>query len=300
MRKAFLTVVIGISAPLAICLIIYLSQTYLNASHALEKAYHSLPYTQSSRREAPIDLTKGEPISILLMGIDKRPNETGRSDILLLITLDPKNKSMKLVSIPRDTYTKITYKNTYDKINHAYYLGKTRLAIKTVEDFLDIPVDFYVEVNMEGFKKAINAIGGVNIHNETPFSFGKSNFPIGNLHLDGTETLNYVRMRKEDPRGDFGRQMRERKVIQSLIMKSEKLQTLSEISTLLNILEDNVKTNFNKKKLYYLQKEYRSSLNNVEEIEIEGQGKLTKGVWYYYVDREDQIRLSHRLKEELQ
>lgn len=88
-----------------------------------------------------INFEDGDPISILVIGLDTRKGETGgRADSMVLLTINPKTKSMHMVSIPRDTYTKI--KGAEDKINSAYQVGGTKMTLNSVENLLDVPVDY--------------------------------------------------------------------------------------------------------------------------------------------------------------
>ncbi|GAA3319168.1 hypothetical protein GCM10020331_024960 [Ectobacillus funiculus] len=155
-----------------------------------------------------------------MLGADERADEVGRSDTLLVITLNPRTKSMKMVSIPRDTYTEIVGKGKSDKINHAYAFGGIDMSVNTVENFLNIPIDYYIEVNMAGFKDIVDAVGGVDVVNDLDFFHSLVIiFAKGPIHLNGEEALVYSRMRKQDPRGDFGRQMRQRQIIKAVIQK---------------------------------------------------------------------------------
>ena len=117
-----------------------------------------------------------EPVSILLLGADERGEDKGRSDSLMVITLNPKNNSMKTVSIPRDTYTEIVGKGKSDKINHAYAFGGVDMSVATVEKFLNVPINYYIEVNMEGFKDIVDAVGGVDVNNDLEFTQDGSSF----------------------------------------------------------------------------------------------------------------------------
>ena len=103
----------------------------------------------------------------------------------MVITLNPKNNSMKTVSIPRDTYTEIVGKGKNDKINHAYAFGGVDMSVSTVEKFLNIPINYYVEVNMEGFKDIVDAVGGVDVNNDLEFTADGHHFIKGNIHLTG-------------------------------------------------------------------------------------------------------------------
>lgn len=89
---------------------------------------------------------------------------------MIVLTVNPNDKSMQMVSIPRDTRTEIIGKGFDDKINHAYAFGGPEMSIATVENFLDIPIDYFVQVNMESFKDIVDAVGGVTVNNKLEFS----------------------------------------------------------------------------------------------------------------------------------
>ena len=106
-----------------------------------------------SRLNGKVNLQKKDPFSILLMGIDtgdKGRVDRGRSDTMMLLTVNPKNKKTTILSIPRDTRTEIVGKGKEDKINHAYAYGGPTMAMNTVQKLVDLPVDYFVSVNMKG------------------------------------------------------------------------------------------------------------------------------------------------------
>ena len=222
MKKKILFWVLGIIGVLIIGGGIYAYNVYSSVSNTLKEVHQPLKRDQNNNKVEE-KVSKGEPVSILLLGADERGNDKGRSDSLMVITLNPKNNSMKTVSIPRDTYTEIVGKGKSDKINHAYAFGGVDMSVATVENFLNVPINYYIEVNMEGFKDIVEAVGGVDVNNDLEFSLEGKHFQKGNIHLTGDQALAYTRMRKEDPRGDFGRQMRQRQVMQGVIKKRCKL-----------------------------------------------------------------------------
>ncbi|PUW00550.1 polyisoprenyl-teichoic acid--peptidoglycan teichoic acid transferase TagU, partial [Cronobacter sakazakii] len=241
------------------------------------------------------------PISILLMGVDQEDNGTGRSDSLMLFTLNPKTKSMKITSIPRDSYTEIVGKGKKDKINHAYAFGGIDMTVKTVENFLNVPVDHYIEVNMAGFKDIVDAVGGVDVNNDLEFTSRESHFAKGNIHLNGETALKYTRMRYEDPRGDFGRQMRQRQVIQAVIKKGASVSSLASYGDVLKAIEKNVKTSLTQDQMFDIQKNYKDCLENSEDIQIPGDGhKAADGIWYYYVPDAAKHDLTNKLRAHLE
>ena len=163
-----------------------------------------------------------DKVNILVMGVDERSDDVGRSDTMFVITVDTKTKSVALLSIPRDTRLKIPG-HGWDKINHAYAYGGHKLTQQSVEELLGIPIDHYVMINFKGFQKIVDAIGGVDIdvekrmYYEDPYD-GPDGFVIdlrpGVQHMDGHTAIQYVRYRDEE--GDIGRIQRQQKFIKAL------------------------------------------------------------------------------------
>lgn len=301
MKKKILFWVLGIIGFLLVAGVGYAYYVYSDVSNTLNTVHKPLDRDKSEKREQKVDVKDQKPISILLMGVDQRANETARSDSLMLFTLNPKTKSMKITSIPRDTYTEIVGTGKKDKINHAYAFGGVDMAVKTVENFLDVPVDHYVEVNMQGFKDIVDAVGGVDVNNDLEFTYDGTHFAKGNIHLDGAEALKYTRMRYEDPRGDFGRQMRQRQVIQAVIKKGASVSSLANYGDVLTAIEKNVKTSLSQEQMFDIQKNYKDCIENVEEIQIPGDGhKAADGIWYYYVPDHAKQDLTNKLKAHLE
>ncbi|MDM8359971.1 polyisoprenyl-teichoic acid--peptidoglycan teichoic acid transferase TagU [Bacillus thuringiensis] len=274
---------------------------YSDVTKTLDAVHKPLNREKSDKREEKVNIADQKPISILMMGVDQRENETGRSDSLILFTLNPKQKSMKMTSIPRDSYTEIVGKGKKDKINHAYAFGGINMAVKTVENFLNIPVDHYIEVNMAGFKDIVDAVGGVDVNNDLDFQYENIHFEKGNIHLDGTKALHYSRMRYDDPRGDFGRQMRQRQVIQAVIKKGANVSSLASYGDVLKAIEKNVKTSLTQEQMFEIQKNYKDCMENSEEIQISGDGhKAADGIWYYYVPEAAKQDLTNKLRAHLE
>ncbi|WP_404454350.1 LCP family protein [Virgibacillus necropolis] len=240
-----------------------------------------------------------DSINVLLLGVDQRENDVGRSDTMILMSLNPKTNKMIMVSIPRDTYVEIPDRGM-DKINHAYAFGGIDLSVKTVEKAFDIPVHFYVKVNMEGFKQGIDALGGVTVTNDQAFSQGGETFETGSIHLSGEEALKYIRMRKGDPRGDLGRNERQRSVIKAAMEEAASFTSITKVSDILSILGDNVTTNLNMEKMQTLFSDYRDTRKNIKTLEISGSGDMINGVWYYIVPDQEMNRITQTIKEHMQ
>lgn len=164
-------------------------------------------------------------INILLLGVDKRSSDGGRSDTMMLLTLDQEKNHLSMVSLPRDTRVEIS-PGKYEKLNHAYAYGGTKLSQKVVEKLLNIPIDYYVEIDLQAFETFIDDIGGLDIdiekrmYYEDPYDDNGGliiDFYPGMQHLNGIEAMEYVRYRDEE--GDIGRIQRQQKFINAVMAK---------------------------------------------------------------------------------
>lgn len=298
MKRKLLSWISGVIGLAILGAGIYTYQVYANVSKTLSEVNQPLKRDASTGQSE--DMKQGTPISILLMGADPRKEERGRSDSLMLVTLNQTEQSMKILSIPRDTYTEIVGKGVKDKINHAYAFGGVDTTVATVENFLNVPVQYYIEVNMEGFKDIVNAVGGVDVNNDLDFTYQGIHFEKDTLHLNGEEALAYSRMRMLDPRGDFGRQMRQRQIMQSVVKNGTNIEILSNYGTILGAIQKNVRTNLTQDEMFKIQQNYKETRNNIEEIEVNGEGQMIGDTWYYIVSDEVRQELSKELRGQLE
>ncbi|MEH7224667.1 LytR family transcriptional regulator [Bacillus sp. JJ1566] len=253
----------------------------------------------SDKRTEEIDISKADPISILLMGVDERAGDKGRTDTLIVVTVNPNTNSMEMLSIPRDTRVEIVGRGTQDKINHAYAFGGVDMTIDTVEQFLDIPIDYYVKVNMEGLQQIVDALGGIQVNSTFAFSYEGSSFGEGPQTLNGEEALSYARMRYDDPRGDFGRQDRQKQVIQGIIDKGASFTSVTKIDDILGALGTNVTTDISFDEMKTIQSKYKDARHSIEQFSINGVGQ-TLDSWYWIVSEEERQAVSTRLKKHLE
>ena len=280
--------------------------------------YHSVKSTANKIYE-PVSATSGKvkdplssksanakPISVLLMGVDERTNDKGRSDTLIDMTLNPKTNTMQMVSIPRDTRTTIAGRGSVDKINAAYAYGGTSMAVKTVENFTNTSVDYYVKINMQGLTDLVDAVGGVTINNDyMAFKEGTYTFNKGELNLDGKKALAYVRMRHQDPRGDFGRNERQRQVIMALVNKAASFSSFSHYSKIMNAIQDNFKTNMSFDDMKYVASNYRDTRKNLKSYEVKGQGSMIyskaydKKIYYLIVSDAEKQKVHDMITQQL-
>lgn len=232
--------------------------------------------------EAEQAVKQDKALSFLLLGVDQRGNAAGRSDTIIVVTVDPASGKSKMLSIPRDLKTEIVGNGSNDKINHAYAFGGPEMAIDTVENLLDIRIDYFAEINLDGFTDLVDAVDGVRVTNDIDFSVYELQFPKGSLDLNGEEALAYARMRHDDPRGDFGRQIRQRQVVQAVADKLTADFSLSRFNDVLGVLGENVKTNVPFPVVRKIALNYRDALKNVETLSLEGSGGIESDQIYYW------------------
>jgi polyisoprenyl-teichoic acid--peptidoglycan teichoic acid transferase len=279
----------------------YAYSIYHSLNSAVETMHTPIDRDMSSKRTKEVTFTDKEPFSVLLLGVDERENDKGRSDSMIVLTVNPNKKSVKMISIPRDTLTDIVGHGTRDKINHAYAFGGVEMSMDTVEGLLDIPIDYYVQINMEGFEDIVNAVGGVTVNNDLNFSYGGYSFKEGELKLSGKEALAFSRMRYEDPRGDFGRQLRQREVIQAVINEGASVSSLWNFDNIFDALGNNVKTNLKFEEMVDIQKHYKSASKDIQQIQIKtGSGTKIDGIYYYVIPEEELSEIQGTLRDHLE
>lgn len=278
----------------------YAFMVYKSLTDAVETMHQPIDREKSDKRPEKITLEKREPFSVLMLGVDERSGDKGRSDTMIVLTVNPNDKSIKMLSIPRDTRTEIIGKGTEDKINHAYAFGNEEMSMATVENFLDIPLDYYIKVNMEGFKDIVDAVGGITVNSSLAFNQGSHQFAEGTNNLDGDAALAYVQMRKQDPNGDFGRQDRQRQIIQGVIKKGISVNSLTNFDDIFGALGKNVRTNMTFAEMKDIQKNYRDAAGNIEQMTISGNGQTINNIWYLIVSSDEQQRVQNELKAHLE
>ncbi|MDR0920846.1 MAG: LCP family protein [Lactobacillales bacterium] len=281
----------------------FAAKVYFDLEKTANKTYEKIDRIKTPEtRKEEVNVTQGKPFSILLLGIDTGDEgrvDQGRSDSIMVATVNPQNKKVTILSIARDTYTDIIGRGTKDKINHAYAFGGAPMSIASVENLLSLPIDFYVAIDMTGLKEVVDAVGGVNVENKLAFSYNGSDFPIGKLHLNGQEALNYARMRYDDPAGDYGRQDRQRAVVSAIIKSAMNLSTLTKYQSVLTAISGNVKTDLTWNDMKRIQQEYKSALGTVDSEQLKGDGDMIDGVSYQIIAPEELERVRTLMQEQL-
>ena len=208
---------------------------------SINQAKHTQILKNKSDEKMAVLPKSDKRLNIMIMGVDEREVNAGRSDTLMIASLDSKHDTVSLLSIPRDTRVKIK-KHGYDKINAAYAYGGEKLSKSTVESFLGINVDHYVMVNTKSFVNMIDASGGIDINVEDRMEYEDPWDDDGGLvidlkpgmqHMDGKTAITYVRYR--DAEGDAGRVRRQQKFMRACL---DKLTSPSIIAKLPDIIQE--------------------------------------------------------------
>lgn len=254
---------------------------------------------------------KNEPVNLLLMGVDigdpksKNANDPKRTDTLMLVNYNPSTEEINMVSIPRDTLIKINGKN--QKINVAHAIGGINYAIESVEKLLDIDVNYYGKVDYEGFRKIIDAIGGVDmkINNRMDYDDPTQNLSIhfkkGEVvHLDGKKAEEFFRWRKNNDgtglaNGDLGRIENQHEFMKNVI---DKMKNPVDAAKVLPIIPEYVKTNMNPEEiLKYTYIMARAQSDKINITTLKGDTAYINNISYFIYDEKQNSELLQKLHE---
>ena len=223
-----------------------------DGSTAVEKKI--LETTPTAEEPSLPDWPETEPFSVVIIGVDTRANDVGRADTVMVLTIDPVKKGAILVSIPRDVLGMVPgYESR--RINELFSIGGAEMVMQSAGIILGIPIQFYVTLDFEGFRRIVDELGGVEI--DVKYDINDYRFPnaddtgfepfvikSGVHHMDGDTLLRYVRTRFDDPRGDFGRIDRQQQALAALKNQKLTFQSLVKVPLLIDELHSMVDTNF--------------------------------------------------------
>lgn len=301
-RHTVRNVVLVIIGVLIIAGGVFAAVAWKNISSMTSGMYQSSGATK--QRNAVAVLSGKKPVSILLLGTDTGDlgrDYKGRTDTMIIMTINPKTKKTTMTSIPRDMYVNLPDYPKYSpaKINAAYAFGGVKESINVVQKEFNVPIDYYVLVNMGGLKKAINQVGGVDVTSPLTFTYNGSSFTAGKSeHMNGQTALNFSRMRYDDPKGDYGRQERQRLVITALLRKSISYKTVLNKSFLDSISNES-KTDMTFSQMTKLALNYRNAAKTVKSDNVQGTGKMISGQSFQMVSTSERQAASNNIRDNL-
>lgn len=251
------------------------------------------------------DQLKQEPFNVLLLGVDTGEfgrTDSGRSDSMIVAHINLKKKEYTLMGVERDLLVDIADQGMQDKLNAAYAYGGASCSVKTVEKMLDIQIPYFVSIDMGDFQKILKEVGAVQVENEFEFSSDGFDFPKGKLTLSPEEALSWARMRYEDPRGDYGRQMRQQLLLKGVLENMAQLNQVTKWNAFIDILTDNIKTNLPITNLVLHAKKLMKEPTIIHD-QVIGEELIQNGISYQTVSTEEIVRVHDVLttnKEEKQ
>ena len=271
---------------------------YFDAKKSANSTYKQVK--TNKLRNTP-DLNNGKPFTVLILGTDTGEygrTYQGRSDTMMLAAVSPKEKKTTLVSIPRDTKVAIPGYGYNNKINAAYSYEGTKGAVNIVQSYLDVPVDYYIEMNMKGLEELSAAVGPVKVENDLEFTNLNKTFKKGTVTINEDNILAYTRMRYEDPRGDYGRQLRQRMVLEALVKKIATIGSITKYQSILNAISSNMKTNLTFDDMKAIATKYGSA-SKIEQVQLQGESQMIDGVSYEVVPQSNLDKVTSQLKKAL-
>lgn len=251
------------------------------------------------------DQLKQEPFNVLLLGVDTGEfgrTDSGRSDSMIVAHINLKKKEYTLMGVERDLLVDIADQGMQDKLNAAYAYGGASCSVKTVEKMLDIQIPYFVSIDMGDFQKILKEVGAVQVENEFEFSSDGFDFPKGKLTLSPEEALSWARMRYEDPRGDYVRQMRQQLLLKGVLENMAQLNQVTKWNAFIDILTDNIKTNLPITNLVLHAKKLMKEPTIIHD-QVIGEELIQNGISYQTVSTEEIARVHDVLttnKEEKQ
>lgn len=285
--------------------------TLFNSSkNAFNDSFSQSDERQSQLRDSKVNAAK-QPISILFLGIDdsstRRQNgqsaEQSRTDAMILSTMNPDEHQIRLLSIPRDTLSYIPKVGYYDKITHAHAYGGPEASMRTIEANLNVPVDYYVRINMEAFAKTVDELGGIefdvpyDLNEPNTMDKGRIKLKKGKQQLNGDEVLAVTRTRKQD--SDLKRGQRQMEVLKILFKKAQDTKSLHKLDDIIEIVGKNSKHNLSYSEIKALATNYLANDVEIKSQQLKGENELLNGIYYINPDVDNLINTSNLLRKDL-
>lgn len=236
-------------------------------------------------------LVAKDKATVMIMGVDEREDDVGRSDTLMIATLDPEKNQAAILSVPRDTRVKIRGYG-FDKINAAYAYGGRKLTQETIENLLNTHIDHYIKINIHGFTKIIDALGGIDIDVEKRMYYEDPWDDDGGLyidlqpgmqHMDGKTAITYVRYRDEE--GDIGRIKRQQNFMKAVMDKLVSPTIIPKLPSIVSAVSDSVETDMSVSELLsFLGTLQEAKDNGLKSDMVPGKPVYIEGVSYWIPD----------------
>lgn len=257
--------------------------TYGSFSNDTRVLYQYKIQQEISRTESKVDVMK-EGFNIYISGIDTYgPVSTmSRSDVNMIVTVNPETKKILMTSIPRDYYVELASFGAKDKLTHAGIYGVDE-SMNTLENLLGIQIDYYAKVNFTSLITIVDALDGISVYNSQEFvSYHTHDFyPEGEIEMDGETALEFVRERYGLANGDNDRIKNQQKVLSALIDKAISPAIIMNYNELLNVASDAVVTSMSAKDIQgIIQMQINDMASwDIEQISLDGTGSSSSSCY---------------------
>lgn len=237
-----------------------------------EKKYDNNKKTESSKADL-------SGFAVYISGIDSYGgiSTSGRSDVNIVVSINPKTKKIVTASIPRDSYVPIAGggNDQYDKLTHAGIYGVDS-SRSTIQNLLELPVEYYARVNFSSLINMVDVLGGIYVDNPVSFSARGFNFPAGQVYLTGESALAFSRERYSLPNGDFDRGRNQMRVIEGMMRKAMSPSILLNYQQVLDTIMNSTQTNMPTSKIIELINDQidRGGDWKFEAVSVEGHGTM--------------------------
>ncbi|MEX5834846.1 LCP family protein [Staphylococcus saprophyticus] len=311
MNKFLKYFLIFLSLVLVVVPIIFAIILLKSSQGSFESSFNDSDSSRKSNiRDSKVNPSK-DPISILFLGIDDNSGrekngqtaEKSRTDAMILSTFNADKEQIRMLSIPRDTISYIPKVGYYDKITHAHAYGGPTASMDSVEATLDLPVDYYVRINMEAFVDAVDELGGIkydvpyNINEPNTNDTGKIKVKKGYQNLNGDEALAVARTRHQD--SDLKRGQRQMDLIKKLFAKAQKADSFNKLDDVVEIVGKNAKHNLSYDEIKVLATSYLKDDIKIKSSQLEGDDDYLNGIYYYNPDIKNILSTTNMLRSDL-
>lgn len=287
----------------------YIFYLYSISKNAADKAFVDDGRSKSELRDKQVEPLK-DNVSIMFIGVDdsekrSQGSSNSRSDAIILATLNNEDKDVKMLSIPRDSYVYVPEFGYEDKITHAHTAPSGALStIETVENLLNVPVDYYFELNFDAFIEIVDALGGIEV--EVPYDLDEIDendkrtihLKAGVQTLNGSEALALARTRHYD--NDFKRGERQQMILEAIIKKATSVTSITKYDELITIVGDHMTTNMPANDMASFFSYLSSGMPEMESLKLEGYDDTSTGTYYFKLNDDSVLNIRQTLQKHLE
>lgn len=257
-----------------------------------------------------VDVTN-RTFTIFISGIDTsgKVSTVSRSDVNMLVTVNPVTKDILMVSIPRDYYVTLANKGRADKLTHAG-LGGVENSVKTIEAFMGIDINYYVRVNFTSLVKIVDALGGITVESPVAFKTMHGNYQVveGINEMNGEQALGFVRERYSLKGGDVARVQNQQRVLSAILKKAMSPAIITKYTELMESVQGSFETNIASEEIMKLVRMQLIDMAswNFHQTVLSGKGtRMTGGAYmpgsslYYMIPDEESVKAASELIREM-